>query len=74
MCSTIYRSVLHMLQRLPLPLQADDSSFHFTDEHLRDNLATILFAGHDTTATTLTYALYAVAKHASVQERYAFDS
>ena len=34
-----------------------------------DNIKTFLFAGHDTTASTLSWALYLLAKHPEVQER-----
>jgi cytochrome P450 len=40
-----------------------------TAEQLRDELMTMLLAGHDTTALTLTYALYLLAEHPTVAER-----
>jgi len=45
----------------------DDGSF--TRAELRDELVTLLLAGHDTTALTLTYAWYLLAGHPSVDER-----
>jgi cytochrome P450 len=42
----------------------------FTDERLRDQVVTIVFAGHDTTTTTLTFACWALANHPEVRERF----
>ena len=41
-----------------------------TDERLRDQVVTIVFAGHDTTTTTLTFAFWALANHPHVRERF----
>ena len=38
-----------------------------TDEHIRDELRTLLIAGHETTAITLAWALYAVHRHPEVK-------
>ncbi len=38
----------------------DDNGDAMTDDELRDELLTILFAGHETTATTLAWALYQI--------------
>lgn len=46
----------------------DDGS-GMDDVSLRDNLRTILFAGHDTTAITLAWALYFVHRHPQVLAR-----
>jgi cytochrome P450 len=43
---------------------------HLTDERLRDQMVTIIFAGHDTTTTTLTFAVWALANHPEVRERF----
>ncbi len=40
-----------------------------TDRQLRDELMTILLAGHDTTALTLTYTYYLLSKHPEVRDR-----
>ena len=40
-----------------------------TDDEIRDELVIFVFAGHDTTATTLTYALWQLGRHPEVQER-----
>jgi cytochrome P450 len=41
-----------------------------TDERLRDQMVTIIFAGHDTTTTSLTFALWALAEHPDIRERF----
>jgi cytochrome P450 len=40
-----------------------------SDDEIRDEMIIFLYAGHDTTATTLTYALWALGRHPDVQER-----
>ncbi|WP_435070029.1 cytochrome P450 [Haloplanus sp. C73] len=40
------------------------------DDRLRDQVVTMIFAGHDTTATTIAFACYALAHHPSVRERF----
>lgn len=40
-----------------------------SDSEIRDEMIIFLFAGHDTTATTLTYALWALGRNPEVQER-----
>ena len=39
------------------------------DETLKDVMSTLLFAGYDTTSTTLMYALYLLANHPDIQDR-----
>jgi cytochrome P450 len=41
----------------------------FSDENLVDQLMTFLAAGHETTASAMTWALYLLAKHPEVQAR-----
>ncbi|GJN73187.1 cytochrome P450 97B3 [Purpureocillium lilacinum] len=41
----------------------------FTDEQLVDQLMTFLAAGHDTTASALTWALYMMTRHPEMQQR-----
>mgnify|MGYP006274971969 FL=1 len=41
-----------------------------TDERLRDQMVTIVFAGHDTTTTTLTFSFWALANHPEIRERF----
>ena len=40
-----------------------------TDENLRDELVTMLLAGHDTTALTLTYTFYLLSNHPDARAR-----
>jgi len=40
-----------------------------TDEQLRDEVVTMLLAGHDTTALTLTYAFYLLSEHPDAERR-----
>ena len=40
-----------------------------TEKNLRDELVTMLLAGHDTTALTLTYTFYLLAKHPEARRR-----
>jgi cytochrome P450 len=44
-----------------------------TDEEICDELVMFLFAGHDTTTTALTYALWALGHHPDYQERVAAE-
>ena len=45
-------------------LQAtDDEGNRMTDRQLRDEVVTLFLAGHETTALSLTYAIYLLAKH-----------
>jgi unspecific monooxygenase len=47
----------------------DEQGQAMTDEELRDELLTILLAGHETTATTLAWAFYQIHQHPDVQEQ-----
>ena len=40
-----------------------------SDEEIRDELIVFMLAGHDTTATTLTYALWALGHHFDMQDK-----
>ncbi len=44
-----------------------------TDAYIRDELLTLLFAGHETTANALTWACYALAGESDLQERLAAE-
>jgi cytochrome P450 len=44
-----------------------------TDEEICDELIIFIFAGHDTTATTLAYAMWALGHHPEHQERVAAE-
>lgn len=41
----------------------------FTDTEIRDQVMTLMFAGHDTSTSTVTFALYELAHHPDVLER-----
>jgi len=49
-------------------LEAQAADPFITDAHIRDNLNVMLIAGHDTTARTLSWALYLAAFDPEVQE------
>ncbi|MDX3073625.1 cytochrome P450 [Streptomyces sp. NPDC088354] len=46
-----------------------DTGESLTDVEVRDELSTILFAGAENTATTLTWAFHEIARHPEVEER-----
>jgi cytochrome P450 len=52
-----------------LLLVRDDSGRGLDDEELRDQLVTLLLAGHETTATALAWALHELGKDPDVQAR-----
>jgi cytochrome P450 len=56
---------------LSMLLQArdEDTGAAMSDEQLRSEVLTFLLAGHETTATALTWTWYFLASHAPVQER-----
>uniref|UniRef100_A0A0N4Z405 Cytochrome P450 n=1 Tax=Parastrongyloides trichosuri TaxID=131310 RepID=A0A0N4Z405_PARTI len=41
----------------------------WTDEDLREEVETFMFAGHDTTSSLMTFLLWALAQHQDIQER-----
>ena len=45
----------------------DDDGNRFSDEELRDQLVTFLFAGHETTALVLTWAFQLLSRHEAVR-------
>ncbi len=59
-----------VLSRL-LAVGADDAigDAPLSDAELRDQLVTLLLAGHETTASALSWAMYELAAHPGVQER-----
>ncbi len=60
---------------LALLLQArDEEGEGLTDEELRDELVTLLVAGHETTATLLAWAVHELARDPATQERLAADA
>jgi cytochrome P450 len=46
-----------------------ESGRPLSDDDIRDELIVFLLAGHDTTATTLTYALWALGQHPDMQQK-----
>jgi len=50
-------------------IQVDDGGDALTDQELRDQLVTLLLAGHETTATALSWALYEVGKDPAQRRR-----
>jgi cytochrome P450 len=47
----------------------DDEGARMSDEQLRDEVATVFLAGHETTALALSYALWLLARHPEAQAR-----
>ncbi|WP_405160559.1 cytochrome P450 [Nocardia sp. NBC_01499] len=62
-----------VLSRLLHAGTGDDADPPLTDAELRDQLITLLLAGHETTASALSWALYEIAAHPDIQEA-AFDA
>lgn len=50
-------------------IRVDDGGDRLTDEELRDQLVTLLLAGHETTATALAWALYEVGRDPAQRRR-----
>jgi cytochrome P450 len=47
----------------------DEDGARLTDLQIRDELMTLMFAGHDTTASTLTFMFYELARHPQIVTR-----
>jgi cytochrome P450 len=62
------------LIRLLLTARDPDTGRPLTREEVVSDLAVFLIAGHDTTSTTLTYALWALGHHPDHQERVASEA
>ena len=55
---------------LSMLMQArDENGQPLSDQHLRDELMTLLVAGHETTATSLAWMLYRILNHSDVLEK-----
>ncbi len=67
--SSSSRDVLSLL----LALQEDEDG-RFSDDAIRNEIVTFVLAGHETTATALTWAVYELSRHPEVQERLAAES
>jgi cytochrome P450 len=53
---------------LHLVARDEESGTGMSDEQLKDEVLTLLFAGHDTTTAALSWAWYLLARHPEVQE------
>jgi cytochrome P450 len=51
----------------------DEDGWRFSDRQLLDHSLTLLFAGHDTTSTTVALLLYELARHRDWRERVAAE-
>src|SRR5262249_10205413 len=51
----------------------DDEGGGMTDRQLRDECVTLFLAGHETTALTLSYCLYLLARHPDAEARLASE-
>ena len=56
-----------LLDRL-LAARDEDTGAAMSDRQLHDEILTLLFAGHETTASALSWSLYLLARHPQVQE------
>ena len=61
------------LVRLLLAARDPDTGRPLTRDEVVSDLAVFLIAGHDTTSTTLTYALWALGHHPELQDRVAHE-
>lgn len=52
-----------------LMLAEDENGEHMSDKQLRDEVMTLFFAGHETTANTLTWAWYLLSQHADARAK-----
>ena len=51
----------------------DEDGSRLSDEEIRDQVMTLLFAGHDTSTSTVTFLLYELARHPDVVARICED-
>jgi cytochrome P450 len=47
----------------------DEAGEGFTDKEIRDQVMTLMFAGHDTSTSTLTFMMHELARHPNVVEK-----
>ncbi len=52
-----------------LLLAEDENGSHMTDKQLRDEVVTIVLAGHETTANALSWAWYLISQHPEVEAK-----
>ena len=74
----VYRMILQRRSREPeradvlallLSTQDEETGQGMTDRQVRDEVMTLLMAGHETTATTLTWTWYLLGSHPEVERR-----
>ncbi|XP_057367277.1 cytochrome P450 4c3-like [Daphnia carinata] len=53
---------------LDLLIKASEANPDFTDDDIREEVDTVMFAGHDTTASAMTWFLYCIARHPEYQQ------
>lgn len=63
-----------LLGRLLGAVDAEGDGRGMTDRQLRDEMVTMLLAGHETSAAALTWALWLLARHPDAQEELAADA
>jgi cytochrome P450 len=51
----------------------EDGQLLLTDRNIRDEVMTLLFAGHDTTTSTIAFLFYELSRHADLVERPEFE-
>ncbi|MBI3742970.1 MAG: cytochrome P450 [Chloroflexi bacterium] len=56
-----------------LAAQDDEGTGGMSDKQLRDEVMTLLLAGHETTALALTWAFWLLAQHADIEQRLAAE-
>jgi cytochrome P450 len=52
----------------------EDTGEGMTDQQARDEVVTIFFAGHETTAATMTWAFYLLSEHPEIEMRVRMNS
>ena len=62
------------IDALSLLLRAEEGENSMTDRQLRDEVMTLLLAGHDTTANALTWACVLLARHPEVMQKLRTES
>jgi len=53
---------------LDLLIKSSENGAQLTDDDIREEVDTVMFAGHDTTASAMTWFLYCVSRHPEVQK------
>jgi cytochrome P450 len=66
--STFGKDVLSLLLKANMAPDLRDDQ-RLTDLEVVDQIATVLFAGHETTSTAMTWLLYLLSRHTDIQDR-----